>query len=47
MRNENETMEKVELDQEEVNVYASCGAIKIHCLYDCYMTNNAWISTSN
>ncbi|WP_181899212.1 hypothetical protein [Lachnotalea glycerini] len=34
------------LEVEEVNVYASgCGVIKTHCMYDCFGTNDAWLST--
>lgn len=35
-----------ELEAEEVNVYSlGCGTIKVHCMYDCFTTNDAWIST--
>lgn len=37
-----------ELEEAEVNVYGwveICGTVKVHCMYDCFGTNDAWLST--
>lgn len=34
-----------ELSLEEVNVYSGCGVPKVHCMYDCYGSNDAYLST--
>lgn len=34
-----------ELEVEEVNVYSSgCGTTKLHCIVDCEVTHNCWIT---
>lgn len=34
-----------ELEAEEVNVYTSgCGDTKIHCMYDCQITHDSFLS---
>lgn len=34
-----------ELQQEEVNAYAGCNTVlRIHCFYDCFGTDNCWIT---
>jgi hypothetical protein len=39
-----------ELEEAEVNVYdwgSTCGDLKVHCMYDCFGTNDAWLSTDS